>query len=352
MAEIIRKYESIPPDPSGRVAKNRFRNELLWGVSKAIDLLFEHKKFIVVFDNLTDIEIHYPNEAFEFYSVKTSITEHLDRGFILDKNGRKHSVIGDLVKLFVEHQFTRDDATYTLVSNKPLFLDRKKVTDDFGLFEFEAFDQRLKTMIVSTLNDDFKTDIVDLHNLSYLWVNINLEEPETHILGRLCSLFKFLYGDDVYGPQALYNHIYTDVNHLTSCEKGIRDYDEMISKVAMKSEKLLMILEGYRFSKNKSYDPLKEYIRASYSSDAMKQTDLFDSLDILFDLTIDATVQECLAKIQSELVEMRRKHTEISPQKLVAHCEEKIRCILPLDYTEPQVTILAIYQVLKFMGIK
>ena len=51
------------------MSKNRFRQELCWGISKMFDL-FDKEDFCVVFDYKCDIEIHF-NDSVEFYQIKT-----------------------------------------------------------------------------------------------------------------------------------------------------------------------------------------------------------------------------------------------------------------------------------------
>lgn len=51
-------YGQLPYDLSGSMSKNRFRNEMLWGLSKIFDLFKEGKDFCVVFDYVCDIEVH------------------------------------------------------------------------------------------------------------------------------------------------------------------------------------------------------------------------------------------------------------------------------------------------------
>lgn len=42
-------YMSLPKDLSGSISKNRFRLELLWGISKIIDVHKEDSDYTVVF---------------------------------------------------------------------------------------------------------------------------------------------------------------------------------------------------------------------------------------------------------------------------------------------------------------
>lgn len=67
-------YLSLPHDMSGSVSKNRFRMELLWGISKMIDI-YDSGDFTMVFDYACDIEIHF-EDGFEFYQIKTHTGNH------------------------------------------------------------------------------------------------------------------------------------------------------------------------------------------------------------------------------------------------------------------------------------
>lgn len=66
---VVDVYTKIPYDLSGSISKNRFRQELCWGISKMFDL-FDKEDFCVVFDYKCDIEIH-SNDSIEFYQIKT-----------------------------------------------------------------------------------------------------------------------------------------------------------------------------------------------------------------------------------------------------------------------------------------
>lgn len=52
-------YLSINTSRSGRISKNRFRYEYLWGLSKIYELYIENKDFIVIFDNKCDIDVFF-----------------------------------------------------------------------------------------------------------------------------------------------------------------------------------------------------------------------------------------------------------------------------------------------------
>ena len=64
-------YEMLPYDLSGSRSKNRFRNELLWGLEKLYEVYKTEEDFCIIFDYTCDIELHF-NNRFEFYQIKTS----------------------------------------------------------------------------------------------------------------------------------------------------------------------------------------------------------------------------------------------------------------------------------------
>ena len=67
--KLSNAYRTIPYELSGAISKNRFRQEILWGVAKMFDL-FNEPDFCVIFDYKCDIEVHL-NSSIEFYQVKS-----------------------------------------------------------------------------------------------------------------------------------------------------------------------------------------------------------------------------------------------------------------------------------------
>lgn len=64
-------YMGTAPDLSGSISKNRFRNELFWGIDRLLTCLDSGiDSFAVVFDYRCDIELHL-DDRYEFYQVKT-----------------------------------------------------------------------------------------------------------------------------------------------------------------------------------------------------------------------------------------------------------------------------------------
>lgn len=93
-------YMSLPKDLSGSITKNRFRMELLWGVSKIIDIHRGNEDYSVIFDFKCDIELHKEQELF-FYQIKTKKSGNFNENNLckINKND-KNSMLGKLYALY------------------------------------------------------------------------------------------------------------------------------------------------------------------------------------------------------------------------------------------------------------
>lgn len=94
--DLVDAYNQLPFDLSGSTAKNRFRQELFWGISKMFDI-FDRDNFCVIFDYKCDIEIHF-NDSLEFYQVKSHKIQTPYKFSLIKKIDGKQSV---LAKLFL-----------------------------------------------------------------------------------------------------------------------------------------------------------------------------------------------------------------------------------------------------------
>ncbi len=142
-------YNQIPYELSGARSKNRFRQELLWGVSKLFDL-FDTPEFCVVFDFKCDIEVHYP-DALEFYQMKTQkvIEPYTFRQLSSIKKGAKNSDIG---QLYLLRNITHNgiDVRVAIVSNR-FFKHGKIIYSDIETLQFSDLDIETQKSITDIL---------------------------------------------------------------------------------------------------------------------------------------------------------------------------------------------------------
>ena len=87
----------LPYDLSGSMAKNRFKNELLWGIHKILEVYTDEKNFNMVFDYVCDIEVHWENGQYEFYQIKTSNSGESYTQSKLTRIGKKEKSVSKVI---------------------------------------------------------------------------------------------------------------------------------------------------------------------------------------------------------------------------------------------------------------
>ena len=96
--EISDYYMNLPYDVAGARSKNRFQIELLWGISKMLDI-YDEDDFTIVFDYACDIEIHCKDKL-EFYQLKSHLGIKKYTIYELTNPGKKkNSILGKLLIL-------------------------------------------------------------------------------------------------------------------------------------------------------------------------------------------------------------------------------------------------------------
>lgn len=147
--DIAKYYVELPYDLSGSRTKNRFRIELLWGVSVMLDLIKEDKDFTVIFDYVCDVEIHL-KDGFEFHQIKTHEPNFgsYSSGKLIKKES-KQSTGSILGKLYALNKDAIDNIKLVFVSNVPLQIGKKKC--NYGEFSLAGLPNAEKINIESAL---------------------------------------------------------------------------------------------------------------------------------------------------------------------------------------------------------
>ncbi|WP_094607022.1 hypothetical protein SPSIL_048810 [Sporomusa silvacetica DSM 10669] len=114
-------YMSLPFDVSGSLSKNRFRLELLWGISKMLDI-YDYDDFTMVFDYVCDIEVHL-KDGYEFYQLKTHKGDKIYTINDIVKTNNGSSILGKLYILKRPYDF--QNVKLALVSNSYLKTEKK-----------------------------------------------------------------------------------------------------------------------------------------------------------------------------------------------------------------------------------
>ena len=270
-------YMSLPHDLSGSRTKNRFRLELLWGISKILDLL-DNEDFTVVFDYACDIEIHIKNE-FDFYQIKTHSGTSSYTKKNLTKIDGENSILGKLYLLNSNHPTIQ--TKLVLVSNSPLSDETKKTNNEELCFN--SLSLSTKNEIIDALKKELSLTSIDLSNIYFLHTNFNFLNPENEIIGKLCVSFEKIKNCEPINPNALYRLIYETVSDKACYEYTSDEYDELISLKGITKAEFEHLLE----------------IHTNNAKTGIRQTEQY--IDSLSDIQSRRKYKKALPSIMSQL---------------------------------------------------
>ncbi len=246
-------YLSLPHDLSGSRSKNRFRAELLWGVSKMLDLMEEDRDFTMVFDYACDIEVHYEN-GFEFFQIKTHSRSKSYTTKRLTKVEGEGSILGKLYVL-VKNNFP-GEVRVAVVSNVPY----SSMPADALLNCFLSLPDNDQREIVTALKDELEIDSIDLSKLFYLQTNIDLEHPDDAVRGKLTLAFERIKKCEPTNPNALYRLIVDTVSEKACYEYSAADYDEILRLKGLSRKQFDELLDLHAEKSKTGISAATEYI--------------------------------------------------------------------------------------------
>ena len=253
---VVDVYSKIPFDLSGSMSKNRFRQELCWGISKMFDL-FDKEDFCVVFDYKCDIEIHF-NDSIEFYQIKTHKIQSPYKFSDLKRHKEGLSIIA---KLFVLKEASAPETPIrcALVSNA--FLQIGKVTiSDKEFFSFDELDEKSQATVRTALSEELSCENVDLTNLYYIYTPMNLLAPQNDIIGKITGSFEKIKGCEPVKPNALYRLILDTVTEKACYELSSQDYSDLIKCKGITKAELNNMLDHHMEKTDNSVSLIQDYI--------------------------------------------------------------------------------------------
>lgn len=256
--DIAEYYGKLPYELSGSRSKNRFRMELLWGVSVMLDLMKSEEDFSVVFDYVCDVEIHYKNRL-EFHQVKTGgPNTHSYSPVTLTKKESTRSTDSILGKLYALNKDAVDDVKLVLVSNVPLRMGNKKC--DYGEFSLAELPAADKSHIESALQQELSISHVELSRVYYIHVHMDLCEPEFAIQGKLLNRFWEVKHCQPRNTIALYRLIVETVKSKACYEYSQKEYESIIKMKGVSRAEFEQMLEVHAENENNGIRQANEYI--------------------------------------------------------------------------------------------
>lgn len=335
-------YSNLPHDLAGSRSKNRFRVELLWGVCKMLDLMEGDNDFVVVFDYVCDVEVHF-SDGLEFYQIKThgnNAPSYTSR--TLSKRSTKNAEGSIIGKLYVLNLNESKSVKLAVVSNVAFSSNGKKIDDEVMCFNNlpDAEKAKLRDAIKTELN----IDNVDFSNLFYLHTDINLRNPEQEVQGKIVISFERIKQCEPMNPRALYRLIYDTVSERACYEFSEDDYDTLIQKKGITRDEFDRMLECHAVNEKTGIKQTQEYIssiknivsRRKYKNALAKLLRLIPTSRPLKKLEDDISAY---LKEQPDIGDM-----ESAIDMLIQHFHE----LFPIEYDNAEKTVFYIIVLFKF----
>lgn len=231
-------YSILPKDLSGSRTKNRFRQEILWVISKIYDLYLENPDdFFVIFDYVCDIEVGF-NDTLHFYQVKTKDTSSpfSISDLIRKKNGR--SYLSLLFSLKVNDQIK----SINVVSNTKLSI-KNTILQNSEIIPFENLEDHEKRKI----EDHLKAEsilVTDLKDSFFIRSDFCINNPDTLLIGKTVEFLENAKGIKLSEPKLIYNYIKGLVDRKASYELNTIDLNDTIDKKGIKRSEIDNILNN------------------------------------------------------------------------------------------------------------
>ncbi|MFF2589628.1 dsDNA nuclease domain-containing protein [Peribacillus butanolivorans] len=304
-------YMNLPYDLSGGMAKNRFRNEILWGLKRMLELYKENIEFTVVFDYSCDIEVHR-EDGFEFYQVKT---QNDNGSYTIDKLTNKDrsgsSILGKLYKLkYDEIGEECDETKVSLVSNAPLN-DGKKTHNTTEIIDLSKIDDEAILKIKKRIKEQLKLGKdVNLRNSSFVRTGIDLINPQNTLIGEIAIFFEDKFNCEPVKINSLYRLLSGEINNKASYELKIFTYDEILKQKGVNKSFLDNVFHNYAKYTDTAVEKVNTFISKYYEDKFLMRVKLNSALSkVLTNLNIS----KHLKKLETEISEYIRGNLDNLP---------------------------------------
>lgn len=320
-------YTNIPYDLSGSMSKNRFRQELCWGISKMFDL-FDKEDFCVVFDYKCDIEIHF-EDSIEFYQIKTHKIQSPYKFSDLKLHKAGSSIIAKLF-LLKDTSSADNPIRCALVSNAFLQIG-KHIFSDRESFLFSELDAKSQATVKAALSEELSRENIDLSNMYYIYTPMNLLAPQNDIIGKITGSFERIKGCEPVKPNALYRLILDTVTQKACYELSSQDYAELISRKGITKAELNNMLNHHLEKTDNSVSLVQNYIEQKQVAVGEKRK-LKRSLAKMVEAECKAL--ELQAKQRTMFAYMDTISTDVSFEEMIETLLSRYSATFPIEYDE------------------
>lgn len=338
----------LPYDLSGSMAKNRFKNEMLWGIHKMLEIYADEKNFNMVFDYVCDIEVHWENEEYEFYQIKTSNSGEGYTQSKLTRIGKKENSV--LAKLYIlKHNYNGDKNKIRLaiVSNKPFKDEKNKLYNNVEKLDFNSLDDGIKESIEESLKNEMKIHEVDFNNINFIYTTIDLINPKNTLTGELVNFFNDVLKVQIKKTAVLYSVLLDKISQKAEYELKLNTYDEIIEKKSISKENMNEIFNKHIEISNDSVKKAKEKIEDIYSDNYGKKLDMLVALTSVVK-KIDLSKE--LKRIEKDIIKFINDNNNVLKNKLnivIDTLYENYREKFSIEYSDDEVRSFLILILMK-----
>lgn len=335
-------YMTLSKDLSGSISKNRFRNEMLWGLSKIYDIYENNNDFFVVFDYVCDIEVH-TEKALELYQIKTnkSLSPYTCTSLTKLKNGK--SILGKLFLIKEQvPEAEKKNIKLGIVSN--VFFEKYKTKE---ILDFTTCEESLKNKILDSLKNELKTDSLQLSNSYYIYTPMNLLSPKDDLFGKTYNFFCKVKGCEPMKPNVLFNILIDKVTEKACYELEAENYDDLISKKGFTKNEINEILEKHISSSNDIIIKGKDFIKSNYPSftERINMNNSFSRVVIIKNDLLDSIKEEI-----TNFINLNEKLFNVSDMEVVDILFDHFKIKFPIEYSDYDIKSIIIMTMLEYEG--
>lgn len=317
----LANYMNLPYELSGSMAKNRFRNEMLWGLKRVFEVYKTGNDFTIVFDYKCDIEFHLENDKFEFYQLKTQKDNGAYKlNSLIKPNKSGDSVLGKLylLKYGVDDK-EQEDVLVALVSNAPLS-DGVKVHTDIETLDLLSISSEACIEIKDAITKELaKSEIINLQNAYFIRTSMDLINPEKTLIGELSLFFEEVFHSEAKKINSLYRLLYAEISSKASYELKIDDYEELLKRKGISKTELSLLFKKYYDNTDTAISKAKDYITNNYGDNFRIRVELNKSLN---QVLIQFPENKLMQKFEQDIVKYIHGNLDTLPNNDVEIVEQ------------------------------
>jgi len=336
---------NLPFDLSGSRAKNRFRNELLWGLKKMLELYKEGDDFTMVFDYSCDIEVHKQDDL-EFYQLKTQNNFNsytIDK--ILKPNNAGDSILGKLYVLKYDSKNTeKDNIKISLVCNAPLN-DGKTTFNNVEIVDMATINPEAVKKIKEKIKSELKlTKEINLNNSQYEKTSMDLIYPEKTLIGEIALFFEETFNSEPKKVNMLFKMLKGEVERKASFELAENTYTGILEKKGVSKTYLDAFLHDYKDTVDTAVEKAKKFVEVHYQDSFLTKLKLLRSISQIMS---QLSLNNMQIKILEEKIKENFSEENISnlPETEIEIIEEICKKMMPnksIEISESDIKALVI----------